>query len=214
MQRQSLEKDFKTAVARHAAARPAVSGPPARDQIGLSDEWAAECHQIGFATLEDLAHHLDAAQPADHHDGGSGQLSDASRPPPEVGFRRPCRNTGAKLGLPVIFTTQPLADWTTYPGAESWRLIYARVSACLERLTRDGQEPLIVVSHAIPTMHALCWWLHLDIDPPHGEDIGFAVDPASLTVLRVEAWGAHTVERLNDTAHLYAAGLAKRIGIE
>jgi probable phosphoglycerate mutase len=122
-------------------------------------------------------------------------------------------SSGVVDGLPeaearqhFIAPTKPLADWTAYPGAESWRQVYARVVPCVERLMEDDrptQEVVLIVSHKIPIHLALCWWLGIGLD----SQVWFDVDPASITVLRAEPWGGRTVKRLNDTAHLAVAGI-------
>ena len=99
-----------------------------------------------------------------------------------------------------IQPTEPLPDWTPYPGAETWRQVHARVIPCVERLIQEGDDLAIVVSHKIPIHLTLCWWLGLPLD--NNEQVFFDTDPASLTTLRVEPWGGHTVARANDTAHL------------
>jgi probable phosphoglycerate mutase len=106
--------------------------------------------------------------------------------------------------------TEPLSEWSAYPGAEPWRQVYDRVVPYIEGLLGEGRAPraAIVVTHKIPVHLALCWWLGLGLD--HTPAVWFDVQPASLTELRVEPWGGHTVARVNDTAHLYAAGLVTR----
>lgn len=105
--------------------------------------------------------------------------------------------------------TEPLLDWRSYPGGETWREFYTRVADCMEELTRGQQDLLILVSHGGTVLQQVAWWLRLGMDTL--EHTWFDVHPGSLTVLRLNKWGDRTVERLNDTAHLYAAGLAEGV---
>jgi broad specificity phosphatase PhoE len=81
----------------------------------------------------------------------------------------------------------------------------------MDELTREQKELLVVVSHGGTILQQVGWWLRMDI-----ETLGrswFDIHPASLTVLRLNKWGDRVVERLNDTAHLYAAGLAEGVSL-
>ena len=53
----------------------------------------------------------------------------------------------------------------------------------------------------------IAWWLGLEVE----SRTFFNIAPASLTVLTVNRWGERTLERMNDTAHLYAMGLVNPI---
>ena len=101
--------------------------------------------------------------------------------------------------------TKPALDWQHYPQAETWRQFYSRVAACMDRFTRDQEALLLLVTHAGTIINIVAWWLQLDIDMLC--KVSFETSPASLSVLRVNRWNEHAIERLNDTAHLYAAGL-------
>ena len=105
--------------------------------------------------------------------------------------------------------TSPVLDWQPYPQAETWRQFYSRVAACMDRLTRNQETSLLLVTHAGPIINIVAWWLQLDIDMLC--KVAFDASPASLSVLRVNQWNERTIERLNDTEHLYAAGLAEGI---
>jgi broad specificity phosphatase PhoE len=102
----------------------------------------------------------------------------------------------------TIPATEPLIDWAAYPGAETWRQVYARAIPCIERLIGGESDLRIVVSHKIPIHLILCWWLGIAHDG--ASKAWFDTDPASITALRAEPWGGHTVLRVNDTAHLRA----------
>jgi broad specificity phosphatase PhoE len=119
---------------------------------------------------------------------------------------------GIVEGMPVaearrhyIEPTEPLCDWAIYPGAETWRRVYDRIVPCVERLIEEERDLVVLVSHKVPIHLTVCWWLGLGLD--HQPSVWFDTQPASITALRIEPWGGHTVERLNDTAHLCAVGL-------
>lgn len=103
--------------------------------------------------------------------------------------------------------TEPLSDWQPYPEAETWRQFYWRVAGFMDRLDVEQEGLLLVVTHGGTLVNVVAWWLQLG-----GEvisKVSFAAHPASISVLTVNQWGEHVLERLNDTAHLYAAGLAE-----
>lgn len=101
--------------------------------------------------------------------------------------------------------TRPVLDWQSYPQAETWRQFYSRVAACMERLTGNQETPFLLVTHGGTIINIVAWWLQLDVDML--DKVSFHASPASLSVLRLNWWNERTIERLNDTAHLYAAGL-------
>lgn len=106
----------------------------------------------------------------------------------------------------AVEPSPPLLDWQPYPGAETWRRFYARVVGFMEQLIQEEPRPALLVTHGGTIVNIVSWWLGLPLEQLHR--YSFDVAPASLTVLRVDPWDQNTIERLNDTAHLYAAGLA------
>jgi probable phosphoglycerate mutase len=100
--------------------------------------------------------------------------------------------------------TELRLDWRPYPQSETWREFYQRVAECLDRLTRDP-APLLLVTHGGTIVNIVAWWLGLEVDQL--SRVSFPVAPASLSVLTVNHWQEHALERLNDTAHLQMAGL-------
>lgn len=103
------------------------------------------------------------------------------------------------LALPF---SEPAVDWQPYPGAESWRQFYQRVYRFMEQLPTTPEEILVLVSHAA-TMHVIIdWWLEIPVESP----THFESAPASLSILGINRWGEHSLEKLNDTSHLVAAG--------
>jgi probable phosphoglycerate mutase len=105
----------------------------------------------------------------------------------------------AEAARHYVEPSEPLIDWVAHPGAETWREVHMRVIPCVEQLLQ-GKDPVLVITHKIPIHLTLCWWLGLPLEGT--QPVWFDVDVASVTRLREEAWGAHTVLCVNDTAHL------------
>jgi probable phosphoglycerate mutase len=106
-------------------------------------------------------------------------------------------------------TGKPLLDWQMYPQAETWRQFYARVAACMARLISDQDRLLVLVTHGGTIINVVAWWLRLEVEML--SQVSFDAAPTSVSVLRVNQWNERTIGRLNDTAHLYAAGLADNL---
>lgn len=96
---------------------------------------------------------------------------------------------------------EPALDWVPFPQGESWRDLYARISAFLEALRASGRDRLILVSHANALICAINWFLGLDTDE-NLRYLMYEIRPCSLTYLRIASDRSRTVVRLNDTAHL------------
>jgi broad specificity phosphatase PhoE len=111
--------------------------------------------------------------------------------------------THAEAKAIALPPTEPLLDWQPYPQAESWRQFYHRVAGFMEEFTTRQQGPALLVSHAAVIHVIVSWWLGMD--PAARTHFGIA--PASLTVLNTSRWRERSLERLNDTAHLYCAGI-------
>ena len=103
--------------------------------------------------------------------------------------------------------TEPIFDWQPYPEAETWRQFFARVAQFMDAFSKKQRSPAVLVSHAATLHVIIAWWLGLSAE----SRTHFEVDPASLSVLRLNRWGEPSIERLNDTAHLYTPGLAESI---
>lgn len=111
----------------------------------------------------------------------------------------------------VEVQTQPTIDLRATPRAETPQEFYGRISGCLERLFTDGdQRQTLVFAHYGAIGCILAWWLQLERNEKFDTRIGFEATLASLSVLKVRH-GKRALERVNDTAHLYAAGLAPKI---
>ncbi len=109
--------------------------------------------------------------------------------------------------------THPLLDWEQYPQAETWREFHSRVADCIAFLTKDQENPLLLITHGGTIQAILWWWLGFDLEllssPSALFKIYFEASPASITVLRVNEWSERAIERLNDSAHLHAEGLSE-----
>ena len=103
--------------------------------------------------------------------------------------------------------TEPFIDWQPYPEAETWAQFYRRVADAMAPLVEEQEELLLLVTHGGTLVNIVVWWLQMSgrVFP----EVSFGAHPASISVLRVNQWGEHVLERSNDTAHLYAAGLAE-----
>lgn len=106
-----------------------------------------------------------------------------------------------RLAIPA---SEPLVDWQPYPQAESWRQFHQRISGFMDGFSAVQTTPALLVTHAAVIDVIVGWWLRLGLE----RRVHFDAAPASLTVLVISRWGEPSVERLNDTAHLYAGGIA------
>ena len=87
----------------------------------------------------------------------------------------------------------------------------------MDVLTRDQEPLLLLVTHGGTINAIVSWRLQMELDllstPSSLFKVYFEAYPTSITVLRVNEWNEHTIERLNDTSHLYEAGLADGINV-
>ena len=134
-------------------------------------------------------------------------------PTPSKALREP--NTGVAAGMTkeeasqhYIQPTEPLLDWQCYPGAETWRQFYMRVSAFLEGLQQDPDKQLIFVTHGGTIINIIAWWLGLDFETL--SKVTFRTSPASISVLGCTRLRERAIFSLNDFAHLYSTGLSNR----
>jgi len=98
---------------------------------------------------------------------------------------------------------EPALDWVPYPEGESWRAMFARISAFLSALRDEGRDRLLLVSHANAIICMINWFLRLDSED-HLQYLMYEIRACSITVLRVAADDSRTVLRLNDVEHLTA----------
>lgn len=104
-------------------------------------------------------------------------------------------------------TSEPMIDWQPYPEAESWRQFSSRVGNFMEQFVPKMDHTPIFISHAATIHVIITWWLQLPIE----YNTVFGISPASITVLTHNHWNEPVLERLNDCAHIYTAGLADPI---
>jgi probable phosphoglycerate mutase len=105
----------------------------------------------------------------------------------------------ARKRYPEVFSRPWGIDERPFPGSESGREMYARVSSFVDELEADGRVP-IVVAHGISGTCVIARWLMLT--PEALEPIGFGAGTASITTLVRDRFGNPWTERINDVAHL------------
>ncbi|EGO63947.1 histidine phosphatase family protein [Acetonema longum] len=119
--------------------------------------------------------------------------------------------TEAQAQKLALARTKSFLDWQHYPGAETWRQLYIRSSRFMRELAAQadrGDTLPVLVAHSGSIKTIVAWWIDVDIASLEKLHVSFDISPASITVLRRNKWQESTIERLNDTAHLYAAGMA------
>jgi probable phosphoglycerate mutase len=116
--------------------------------------------------------------------------------------------TGAAAGMnrdqaPKIFVppSEPILEWRPNPQAENWNEFARHVRGFMDAF--QSEKLSILVAHRAVIENIVAWWLGLPVDS--GASFDFA--PASLSVVCINYWGERTLERLNDSAHLHAAGM-------
>jgi probable phosphoglycerate mutase len=125
-------------------------------------------------------------------------------------------NNGIAAGLTHVEARQvalpysePGVDWQPYPGAESWRQFFQRVAGFIDDFHARQTRTALLVTHAA-TVHVIVgWWLGVPLESP----THFGAAPASISVLTYNRWQERSLERLNDTSHLFRDGLADPIDL-
>ncbi len=127
-------------------------------------------------------------------------------------------NNGQAAGLTIaeaesieLPRTYPILDWQPYSGAETYRRFYERVAAAMDDLDRREANAALIVTHGGTHNLIVAWWLKLGAEAL--DQVSFAAATTGVTVLTHNRWNERTIERLNDTAHLYTAGLAAGLSI-
>ncbi|GAP15991.1 fructose-2,6-bisphosphatase [Longilinea arvoryzae] len=93
--------------------------------------------------------------------------------------------------------SKPWQDWVPYPKGESWRMVRQRVEPFMEAL--EG-ERAVIVSHYVVLAIIVQWWWGLNDERIDATSLD--IEPCSLTHLRLDAYGARVIVRLNDVTHL------------
>ena len=115
--------------------------------------------------------------------------------------------THAEARRHAIPPSEPVLDWQPYPEAESWRQFFIRVSSFMNEFSSQQASPAVLVTHAATIHVIIAWWLSLPVETR----VQFSIAPASITVLSLNQWGECSLERMNDTAHLYELGMTNPI---
>ena len=102
-----------------------------------------------------------------------------------------------KIALPM---TEPMMDWVHYPNSESWRNMKDRVFSCMDKISEEAKENVVIVTHRGIIVSIIDWWLELNEE--YINKISYDIDPCSITYLRVNKWGEKTISKINDTAHI------------
>ena len=130
---------------------------------------------------------------------------------PEKGFRE-CNN-GVAAGKTKeeaeeyhVPPTRPLLDWRQYPGAETWREFYLRVSQCMEKVTAEADRPLLIVTHGGTMVNIVAWWIRMPLETL--SDFSLRTHNTGITILTETELGERAIERHNDVAHLHLEGIA------
>jgi probable phosphoglycerate mutase len=95
----------------------------------------------------------------------------------------------------------PELDWIPYPEAESWRMLWTRVSALFDTWEAEGRDGGVVVSHGHAMTCLINRFLGLTTDALLAR-LMYDLRPCSLTHLSTDPDGSRRVVRLNDVGHL------------
>jgi len=96
--------------------------------------------------------------------------------------------------------TEPVIDWTPYPGAESWGNMHSRVTGFMESIRGEDCDQMVIVSHGGPIVAIIHWWL--DLPTEYLSKVSFDIGTCSFTRLTINRYGERTISKLNDTCHL------------
>jgi probable phosphoglycerate mutase len=108
----------------------------------------------------------------------------------------------------LLEMTEPYVDSLTYPGAETFREFYIRVTGYMDRLD-EKEEQVIIVSHG-GTIHSIIrWWIGTPVTDFF--KFGFVVANTAITVLDHNRHGQRVIQRLNDASHFVSIGLTNPI---
>jgi broad specificity phosphatase PhoE len=104
----------------------------------------------------------------------------------------------------LLDMTEPYIDSKTYPGAETFREFYHRVTGFMDRLN-EAEEQVIIVSHGGTIHNIVRWWIGTPVTDFF--KFGFVVANTGITVLAHNRHGQRVIQRLYDTAHFSSIGL-------
>ena len=107
--------------------------------------------------------------------------------------------------------SDPIMDWQSYPGAETWRIFYHRIRASMDQIHEMEDRPTLIVAHGGTIVNIVAWWLRIDEEKL--SYITFRSSPASLSILNVTPLKERAIERLNDIAHMYGTEQVSRLPV-
>ncbi len=178
-------------------------------EAGLRQVWllaARLCHELQHHSIQLGSSHLRrAVQTATIIGDELGTQAQVHLPLTDLNNGIAAGKTHAEARTHAIPPSEPLIDWQPYPGAETWRQFYQRVSHFMHTFSAKQQSAALLVSHAATIHVIVAWWLGIAVE----SQTHFEVAPASITVLKINRWGERSLERLNDTAHLFAPGMSE-----
>lgn len=96
--------------------------------------------------------------------------------------------------------TEPLIDWIPFPGAESRRMLYERISNYLTMIEEKLEDLVIIVSHGNAIKSCINWWLKIPLAMQ--SQLDFDIGACSITHLRINDWEEKTLSMLNSSDHL------------
>lgn len=99
-------------------------------------------------------------------------------------------------------------DRQPFPESETPRTFYERTVRCLDGLSEEFDNVVVLVTHGGTVANILIWWLGLGVEVC--DKFAMRTQPGSISVLRVGRRQEHAVAVLGDMSHLYEAGLAEK----
>ena len=89
-----------------------------------------------------------------------------------------------------------------FPGAESWREFWERVSCCCDMISSDEADNIIIVSHGMTMSVWQFTWLGLDIS-----DFVYVGHPGGVCFMQINDMGRRLITRWNDTFYMKHKGV-------
>ena len=104
--------------------------------------------------------------------------------------------------------TEPYIDSQIFPGAETFRQFFVRVSEYMTKID-ETENYVIIVSHGGTIHNIIRWWIGTPVTDFF--KFGFIVENTGITVLDYNRHGQRVIQRLNDTSHFNSIGLENPI---
>lgn len=102
----------------------------------------------------------------------------------------------AKLLLTPPENGQAL-DHRNYPGSETRREFFQRSVNGLWQAVDMDKANIIIVAHKGTIQNIIFRWMGMDIEDVVRYKFSVSADPASISILSVNKWGEHNIDRLN-----------------